>query len=587
MNIAPVRLGHPARVNTAVSEYSLDALIMNHDGTEIVQDVRNEINKHLKSLQHSRKGKVQRREVYSELRVLRKEAKVREQRVVKSILENANVVLCTLVGASSYVIKDIEFDMVVIDEAAQALEAACWIPMQKANKVVLAGDHCQLPPTVKSTLAEQGGLGRTLFERIISSKPTRADFDLSHVSRLLNIQYRMNHAICDWASSSMYNGRLTSAEQVRDHTLRDLVSTSRPPQPSPPLPDAATPRGGLSDTECGEGGGVGPERREEEEEGIPVMLLLDTSGGDMEEEPSRGGSHSNPREAEVVCVHVRHLLASGLSPQDIGVITPYNGQVDVLRALLHPVSPNLSVRTVDGFQGGEKEAIVLSLVRSNERREVGFLADRRRINVAVTRARRHLAVVCDVSTCTSDPFLESLLSHISDNGDHRSAMEYVASVTACAVTVEGKDKASGLHPVDVDRGIGFGLPQIGPEESENGVAVGVGNGDVPNECALPSITSAQEPTSPEISEDPEGGTAVTATGDEGNESDGEGVQPEPSTVIDGRAVTSLAAVSLEHRPPSMSPVKSQTLDHKETLNSTGLAKKSVKSGATARAAAGV
>lgn len=308
--------------------------------------------------------------------------------MLKQIMASRNVVLATCVGAASHLLRDVSFDLVIVDEAAQALEAACWIPLTHCSgRVVLAGDHCQLPPTIKSKEAAEKGLAVTLFERIIKHPA------LTGCAWLLDTQYRMNEMISTWASEEMYEGKLLSHESNAHHTLRDLSSVVQR-------------TGDESSAVTEEQGGD-----EESDLRDVVMMLVDTAGCDMEEESGEDGSNSkttmsfrNSHEAAIVQKHVQQLLALGVSPGEIGVITPYNGQLECLRELLHDVAGGgggsneaegegrVEVRTVDGFQGGEKEAIIISLVRSNAQRVVGFLAERRRINVAVTRAKRHVMV---------------------------------------------------------------------------------------------------------------------------------------------------------------------------------------------------
>lgn len=419
-----VRLGHPARVSEHILPYCLEALITSDDGTEIVRDVRREMDALRRSMGKAGSGRdrSQRKEQALEMKALRKEARSREETVVKQIIASRQVVLATCIGASNKLLKSLHssqggnghgelgFDLVVIDEAAQALEASCWVAMLHSRKCVLAGDHCQLPPTVKSSEALSRGLGMTLFERVVTA-PTA----LGKVGRMLTVQYRMNELICSWASKEMYNSKLRSDSSVAMHTLKTL-----------PMKGAAEVAGAMTPG----GQSIRPISLSD----IPVALLIDTAGCFMEEDArpddshsachgSKRASHRNPLEADVVVGHVQQLLSSGLAPHQVGVITPYNGQLEILREKLLPAHPGLEVRTVDGFQGGEKEAIVISFVRSNERRVVGFLADKRRINVAVTRARRHLAIICDTDTCCSDPFINSLVSHVSEHGEHRCALD--------------------------------------------------------------------------------------------------------------------------------------------------------------------
>lgn len=323
-SIRACRLGHPARVNPAIQQYCLEHLVSVNENTEIVSDVRSDIDRVRKKAAGVR-GRMERKELYSELKILRKEARKREEAVVQSVIRNSDVIVCTCVGASSRILRDQVFDLVVIDEAAQALHAACWIPMLHSGKVCLAGDHHQLPPTVKSKAAENGGLGKTLFEQLM----TLPDGSPSPVARMLNIQYRMNDLICRWSSQEMYKGLLRSSPEVENHDLSSLINVE-----AENLKDMAN----------------------------VVMLLVDTAGCDMAENCCDGGSHRNSDEAELVYKHVLRLTSAGLSPKQIGVITPYNGQLEELKTLMGESFPGLEIRTVDGFQGGEKEVICLSLV---------------------------------------------------------------------------------------------------------------------------------------------------------------------------------------------------------------------------------
>lgn len=319
-----------------------------------VQDVRKDIDTARKQLSkiNSRKDRSKKRDLQVEIRVLRKEARRREDKVMSQIMTSRNVVLATCVGAASRLLRDMSFDLVVVDEAAQALEAACWIPLTHCRgRVVLAGDHCQLPPTIKSTEAASKGLAVTLFERIIHHPL------LHSCARLLDTQYRMNELISSWASKEMYENRLVSHSSNATHTLRDLCIGE----------EKSIPKDGDDLSEV-------------------IMMLVDTAGCDMDEEGGGGEggsggnsaktalSYRNSHEADIVYKHIQHLYAIGLAPDQIGVITPYNGQLECLRDLLHQKKEDdtaqnatgeekLEIRTVDGFQGGEKEAIIISLVR--------------------------------------------------------------------------------------------------------------------------------------------------------------------------------------------------------------------------------
>ncbi|RLO08379.1 hypothetical protein DYB28_004712 [Aphanomyces astaci] len=362
------RVGHPARLLPAVLKYCLDAKIAAAEGTQIIADIRKELG----SLKPT---KATFQNVRQERKALRKEIREREQNV---IIQHSDVVFATNVGAATKLLRNVVFDVVVIDEAAQALEASCWIPLLRARRCVLAGDHHQLPPTIQSESAKRQGLGLTLFDRVTQMEHSKC------VVRMLSTQYRMHRHISDWSSKAMYASQLASCDSVASRKLSHLPHVT-----IPHYNDALD----------------------------ATLLLIDTAGCGLDEESVEGGggvqtllgaSKSNPGEAQVVAQHVTALLATGLKPSEVAVITPYNGQVGVLRRLLHPVHPTLEIRSVDGFQGCEKEAVVMSLVRSNCKSAVGFLADDRRMNVAVTRAKRHVALIGDTDTLGHHPFLKTL-----------------------------------------------------------------------------------------------------------------------------------------------------------------------------------
>jgi ATP-dependent RNA/DNA helicase IGHMBP2 len=374
------RLGHPARFLPAVEEHSLDALLERAEGTRLAQGVRRDIEQALRRVRRSG-DRAERRRLKDELTRLRGELRDLEDRALRDVLASTEVVLATNVGAASRVLDRLDFDLVVIDEAAQALEASSWIPLLKGRRAVLAGDNLQLPPTVRSREAERGGLAVTLFDRLMGR------FGES-CSRLLSTQYRMHEAIMRWPSEELYGGRLVAHASVRAHRLADLP--------------------GVEDVELTRA----------------PLVFIDTAGCDFEEAvDERGESRSNEGEARLVERHVRALAAAGVPPAAIAVITPYNAQVELLRRRLGAELPGLEIDSVDGFQGREKEAVVISWVRSNPRREVGFLADDRRSNVAVTRARRHLALIGDSATISAHPFLARLAAYCQAHGDYRSAWE--------------------------------------------------------------------------------------------------------------------------------------------------------------------
>ncbi len=405
-NIRAVRIGHPARIQTSILRYSLEALVQNSDGTEIVSDIRSELQSYLRITSNPKSKGFDKRSAYREMKVLRKEIRQREEKVVHSLIANAQVVLATNVGAASFILDKYEkspmskpFDLVIIDEAAQALEVSCWIPILRGKRVVLAGDHCQLPPTIKSSNQEvQKGLSQTMFERVMK---------YSNVSRMLQIQYRMHQDIANWASAAMYHGKLLSHESVKARKLHHLSHISREEY-----------------ADRSDGGDVTLASMTRD----ATLLLIDTAGCEMFESVNASGSRYNEGEASIVEQHVKNLIQIGLKQEEIAIITPYNGQVEILKNLLLPDFPKLEVRSVDGFQGGEREAVVLSLVRSSDRNGadgVGFLRDKRRLNVAITRAKRQCTVICDSDTVTQNKFLKNLVDWMESKGEVFSAMEYV------------------------------------------------------------------------------------------------------------------------------------------------------------------
>ena len=408
--IRAVRLGHPARIQHGIQKYSLESLVQSSEGTEIVQDCRSDLNEHLKTLSNPKSRGPEKRVAYKEMKALKKEIRTREEKVVGEILRNSNVVLATNVGAASSLFnrmsdtkgEPISFDLVIIDEGAQALEASCWIPLLRGKRAVLAGDHKQLPPTIKCNVREvQQGLGRTLFERLMLAYDKNTP---NCRSKMLEVQYRMHKNISDWSSEAMYNGKLISHDSVKDRQLSTLPVVSE---------KMATQT----------------EKEDDSSDGLEnvTMMLIDTTGCDMHEIVNDAGSRYNEGEANIVVSHVHSLIKLGLRAQDIAVITPYNGQVELLRKLLLPDIPKLEIRSVDGFQGGEREAVVLSLVRSSEKGGqdgIGFLSDERRLNVAITRAKRHVAVICDCETVSKNKFIKGLIDWLEEKGDYRSGVEY-------------------------------------------------------------------------------------------------------------------------------------------------------------------
>lgn len=380
-----VRLGHPARLLPQVLGSALDAQVLRADNSSLAGDIRKEM-KVLNSKLLKAKDRNTKRDIRKELKTLAKEERKRQQLAVTDVLKNADVVLTTLTGASSKKLNGITFDLVVIDEAAQALEVACWIALLKGPRCILAGDHLQLPPTIQSVEAEKKGMGKTLFERLTEAYG-------EEITSMLTVQYRMHEHIMSWSSKELYNNKIKAHSSVAGHMLYDLEEVTR-----------------SSSTE-------------------PTIVLIDTTGCDMEEVKDEEESTMNEGEAAVSIAHAKLLVESGVNASDIGIITPYAAQVTCLKMMRNKDAKlkDLEISTVDGFQGREKEAIIISMVRSNSKKEVGFLSDHRRMNVAVTRARRQCCLVCDVETVSSDRFLKRLVEYFEENGEYLSASEYQSS----------------------------------------------------------------------------------------------------------------------------------------------------------------
>ncbi|XP_060891467.1 DNA-binding protein SMUBP-2 [Labrus mixtus] len=395
-----LRLGHPARLLESIQKHSLDAILAQSDNANIIADIRKDMDKAFMGMKKMRE-KADRGNFRREIKELKKELKTREATAITQILKSADVVLSTNTGACDdgplKFLPAEHFDWVVIDECAQALESSCWIALLRARKCILAGDYKQLPPTIKSQKAASKGLSLSLMERLIQMCG-------DSVVRMLTVQYRMNSAIMEWASKEMYQGRLTAHSSVEGHLLKDLPGVACVEETSTPL------------------------------------LLVDTAGcGLSEMEVTDEQSKGNQGEVDIVDLHIKTLIEAGLKAKDIAVIAPYNLQVDLLRQRLSARHPELEIKSVDGFQGREKEAVVLSLVRSNRKGDVGFLAEDRRINVAVTRARRHITVVCDTQTVQNHPFLKSLILHMTEFGTVRTAFEYIQDIVPQNYTRDQKD----------------------------------------------------------------------------------------------------------------------------------------------------
>ncbi|KAI9252807.1 P-loop containing nucleoside triphosphate hydrolase protein [Phascolomyces articulosus] len=402
-----VRVGHPARILPTVLEHSLDIITRTCDSGKIVADVRREMDDTLNKISKC-KRRAERRELYGLLKDLRKDYRARERKVLDEVMMGAEVLISTLNGCGSKSMLKHEFDVVIIDEATQALEAECWIALLKGKKAILAGDHLQLPPTVKTPISlnkkkpkgmsTDTDLSTTLFDRLLSMYKSK------NIKRMLVVQYRMHQKIMEFSSKELYGNQLVADASVAEHLLADMPDVTASENTEVPVVMMDT-----SDT------GVGHE-------------IVDDARDNGEQ------SRANELEVELAVNHIQQLLDDGLLQEHIGVITPYAFQVTHLIRAIREQWPAIEVGTVDGFQGREKEAIILSLVRSNDEGEIGFLAEKRRLNVAMTRPKRHLCVICDSETLSGikakasrmdGGFLRRWMDWLSEESDLRFSEQCV------------------------------------------------------------------------------------------------------------------------------------------------------------------
>ena len=376
-----VRLGHPARVDVALRDYTLDAQVAEHELMGVVKTSLREAEELFRKAGRFTRAKPApgaKSEMRREARRLKADARMLEQQAVESVLNRAEIVCATLAYHED-LLGDRRFDLAVIDEACQSTEPGCWIPVLRADRIVLAGDHCQLPPTVLSPAAAREGLAISLLERVVARYG-------EGVTRPLQVQYRMHKHIMQFSSAQFYDNSLEADDSVASHALHDLPNIPSSPLTSQPV------------------------------------TFIDTAGADWQEEKEpEGESKWNPQEGAFLLRKVQQLEAAGLPPGDMAIITPYAAQVRWLRE--HWGRDDLEIDTVDGFQGREKEAVLISCVRSNSTGEIGFLADTRRMNVALTRARRKLIVVGDSATLGGHEFYAAMLSYFESIGAYQSLWE--------------------------------------------------------------------------------------------------------------------------------------------------------------------
>ena len=373
-----LRIGNPTRVNDKMLGFTYERRFESHADYPQLWAIR-------KAIRELRKNRKKGSENYHQkMDRLKSRAAEIELRINAELFGEARVIACTLVGSAHHLLEGMKFGTLFIDEAAQALEAACWIPMKRASRVILAGDHCQLPPTVKSIAALRAGLGKTLMERIAENKP--------EVVTLLKIQYRMNDEIMRFSSDWFYHGKVQSAPQIKyrsildyDHPITWIDTSDKEP----------------TDT-----------IEEDKELNFKEQFVGESFG------------RINKAEAELTLLTLAEYLTK-IGKQrvlderiDVGIISPYRAQVQYLKSLIKkyeffkPYRRIISVNTVDGFQGQERDVILISLVRSNDEGQIGFLKDLRRMNVAMTRARMKLIILGNKDTMTKHPFYKKLWEYV-------------------------------------------------------------------------------------------------------------------------------------------------------------------------------
>ncbi|MDW3209668.1 MAG: AAA domain-containing protein [Reichenbachiella sp.] len=384
-----LRIGHPARVTEEILSKTLDAKIANHKDFKDLKALRKQSDEYFamagkfkRNFGHAEKK--QRKALRDEARALKAQAEHLNYYIVNDIISQSQVIACTLVGANNQMLKGMTFETVFIDEAAQALEPASWIPILKSNRVIFAGDHCQLPPTIKSFEAAKAGLEVTLFEKAIQR---------NQADTMLQEQYRMHEDIMNFSSRLFYKDQLMANEMVKNWKVFSEDQT---------------------------------------------VEFIDTAGcGYFEEVDPETRSSFNKEEADLLFKHLTNYLMSldAMEKADeltsVGIISPYKAQVVNMQEQLaameleESMANKLAVNTIDSFQGQERDVIYISLVRSNENGEIGFLSDTRRMNVALTRARKKLVVIGDSATIGQHPFYEKFLDYINEIDAYRSAFEWM------------------------------------------------------------------------------------------------------------------------------------------------------------------
>ena len=398
-----LRIGNPTRVNDKMLGFTYERRFESHPDYPQLWAIR-------KAIRELRKNRKKGSENYHQkMDRLKSRAAEIELRINAELFGEARVIACTLVGSAHHLLEGMKFGTLFIDEAAQALEAACWIPMKRASRVILAGDHCQLPPTVKSIAALRAGLGKTLMERIAENKP--------EVVTLLKIQYRMNDEIMRFSSDWFYGGKVESAPQIKyrsvldyDHPITWIDTSNEENQITIEGEDAPEDSASAASSESASS---------------PASAANQNSDLNFKEQfVGESFGRINKAEAELTLLTLaeyftkigkQRVLSESI---DVGIISPYRAQVQYLKKLIKkyeffkPYRRLISVNTVDGFQGQERDVILISLVRSNDEGQIGFLKDLRRMNVAMTRARMKLIILGNKDTMTKHPFYKKLWEYV-------------------------------------------------------------------------------------------------------------------------------------------------------------------------------
>jgi predicted DNA helicase len=412
-----VRIGHPARVIPSLRRRSLDYLVQEDPDYIKAQELRErayELKERMKGyvvpemrwrrglsddaiMQLARQGRATRGIPAAKLKGMQKWLTVKqrldklfitarelEERAINSIIEDAEVICATNSTTGSEILKGAKFDFAVIDEATQSTEPSALIPVLKAKRFIMAGDHKQLPPTILNEEAERGGLSRSLFERLLQLYGDR-------IRVILEVQYRMNETIEAFPNTEFYNGKLRAYEQVKQRNILEILPKSKV--------------------------------EELEDDDVKPFLFIDTQGSDEFKELTRRGSTSkeNVGEAQLVRDIAERLLRLGVLPEEIAIISPYGDQVSLMKTMLQV--EGLEIKTVDGFQGREKEVVIVSFVRSNKMGEIGFLRDLRRLNVSITRAKRKLVLIGDSTTLEHEGCYKRLIESAKERGAYKTVAD--------------------------------------------------------------------------------------------------------------------------------------------------------------------